>query len=866
MSRKEGIPVKHRCDLPDTIELLGHRIQSALSIVLFSSGLLTLILCLAPSAGAAEDDAQAQAKMRSWVSAKFLGEPQTPAPVPFLLPNLDVKDSVVMRNAIQGHALLIAGHVFDHGLAMRSTGEIRVVLPSGARSFHAIAGVDSNDVFSYSNAGRGSVIASLRTAGSELFRSPVLHEGSPGVDVKVELHGAREFTLRLAPVGERPPAYQKDWDQADWADAEVTLQDGSVLRLGELRIGAPAAPSADVPFSFVYGGRPSAEFLKNWVVQRSTRRLDDQRTEIKVTYTDPATQLIVRCVVLQYDDFPIAEWTVYFKNGGAARTPILEKIQSLDERFEDEPGVDPVIHHSEGSSDRATDFRPLEESLPPSTVQQFASHGGRPTDGDMPYFNLAWPGHGLIAVLGWPGQWALQISHDGSTGVRIAGGQQQTHFWLAPGEEVRTPFSVLQFWSGDWIDGQNQWRRWMLAHNLPRTGGKLPPPQLAGGSAHTTVEMQWANEQNQKEYFARILAAGMPIDYWWMDAGWYPFTDGWWNTGTWDPDPRRFPHGLRPVSDAVHAQGRKVIVWFEPERVAQGSWLDKNHPQWLIGPPGKDRLLFLGNPEAWHWLVEHVSHMIEREGIDTYRQDFNFEPLTLWQFNDTPDRIGITEIEHVEGYLSYFDELHRRFPNLLIDTCASGGRRNDLETLRRAVPLWRSDFPYDPAAMQMQTYGLSLWAPYFGTAINSADPYIFRSQITPAVGIGLDPDKVEAQRAPLMKMLGQWKSVAGFYYGDFYPLTPYSTEETAWIAWQFAQPDGTAGMVQVFRRKDSPFESARFKLRGLDPHAGYIVTDPDSATETAFTGAELIGQGLPVHLVVRPGAALLTYKKVERQQ
>jgi len=141
--------------------------------------------------------------------------------------------------------------------------------------------------------------------------------------------------------------------------------------------------------------------------------------------------------------------------------------------------------------------------------------------------------------------------------------------------------------------------------------------------------------------------------------------------------------------------------------------------------------------------VEHVSHMIEREGIDTYRQDFNFEPLTLWQFNDTPDRIGITEIEHVEGYLSYFDELHRRFPNLLIDTCASGGRRNDLETLRRAVPLWRSDFPYDPAAMQMQTYGLCLGSTserdqLGGPVLSSA------AQITPAVGIGLDPDKVEA--------------------------------------------------------------------------------------------------------------------------
>ena len=361
-------------------------------------------------------------------------------------------------------------------------------------------------------------------AGNELFHSPVLHEGMQGVDVNVELRGAREFSLRLAPVGERPAAYQKDWDQADWADAEVTMDDGSVLRLGEFRIGAPAAPSMDAPFSFVYGGRPSSDFLKDWVVQRATRRLDDQRTEITVTYTDPATHLIVRCVAVQYDDFPTAEWTVYFKNGGTARTPILENIQALDERFEDEPGAIPMAHHSQGSSDQATDYRPLEDPLLRSTVQQFASRGGRPTDGDMPYFNLAWPGHGLIAVLGWPGQWALQIAHDGSTGARIVGGQQQTHFWLAPGEEVRTPLAVLQFWSGDWIDGQNLWRRWMVAHNLPRSEGKLPPPQLAGGSAHTTVEMQWANEQNQKEYFARILAAGMPIDYWWMDAGWYPFT------------------------------------------------------------------------------------------------------------------------------------------------------------------------------------------------------------------------------------------------------------------------------------------------------------------------------------------------------
>jgi len=854
----------HQCSPASTTELARQDSKFALPSSIFLVLLLSLALNAALCVRAEADDSNAQAEMQSWVSAKFLGMPQAAAPIPYLLPQLKLTGKTVMRNSVQGHALLIAGRKFEHGLAMRSAGEIRVVLPSGARSFAATVGVDSNDVLQYSNAGRGSVVASVAVAGNELFHSPVLHEGMQGVDVNVELRGAREFSLQLAAVGERPVAYQPEWDQADWGNAEVTMEDGSVRRLGEFRIGLPAAPfSNEPPFSFVYGDRPSSDFLNNWDVKRATRQLDEQRTEYTVTFTDPVTQLIARCVGVAYNDFPTVEWTVYFKNGGTTRTPILEKIEALDAHFEGEPSAKLAIHHSTGSDAEPTDYRPYETELPPSTMKQFAARDGLPTEADMPYFNLAWPGRGLIAVLGWPGQWALQIARDDSSGIQITGGQEKTHFWLAPGEEVRTPLAVLQFWSGDWLDGQNIWRRWMVAHNLPRPGGKLPAPQLAGGSAHTTVEMQWATEANQKEYFARTLAAGIPIDYWWMDAGWFPFSDGWWNTETWEPDAKRFPHGLRPVDDAVHAQGRKVIVWFEPERVYQGSWLDRNHPEWTIGPQGKERLLFLGNPEAWHWLVEHVSHLIESEQIDTYRQDMNFEPLPQWNFHDTPDRVGITEIQHIEGYLAYFDELRRRFPNLLLDTCAGGGRRNDIETLRRAVPLWRSDFAGDPAGMQMQTYGLSLWVPYFGTAISSVDPYLFRSQMTPAVGVGFDVDKVEELREPLLKLIRQWKEIADFYYGDFYPLTPYSTEPSAWMAWQFARPDKMAGMVQVFRREDSPFESARLKLRGLDPKARYIVTNPDSAGETAFMGAELIEHGVPISIATKPGALLLIYRKTE---
>jgi alpha-galactosidase len=277
-------------------------------------------------------------------------------------------------------------------------------------------------------------------------------------------------------------------------------------------------------------------------------------------------------------------------------------------------------------------------------------------------------------------------------------------------------------------------------------------------------------------------------------------------------------------------------------------------------------LLYLGNPEAWRWLVEHVDNLIRDQGIDLYRQDFNFDPLDIWRSNDAPDRQGITEIRHVTGYLAYWDELRRRHPEMLIDTCASGGRRNDLETLRRAVPLWRSDYPFEPTAMQDQTYGIALWIPYFGTAVNSDDPYVFRSQMVPGVGIGVEPDSKEINYERLLRLLAQWRTVANDYYGDFYPLTSYSTANDVWMAWQFDRSDSGEGVIQTFRRPESPFESARFKLRGLHPRARYTLRDLDESQQTQMTGKELMDSGLLVSIKERPGAALITYLRTEAHE
>ena len=805
---------------------------------------------------------EAMATAHRWVNAKLLGE-MTPNPAQsYLL--VYTRSGAVAKNEVEGHHFRIVNKEYSRGLHFSSDGNVRVVLAAPARSFEGVVGVDSNDIGYYSNVGRGAVVASVEVAGATPFRSQVLHEGMAGIPVKVDLGNATEFDLKIEDGG-GGVVFGNHFDQADWADARVTLADGKTIWLGDLPTGPLRAPFAStVPFSFRFGEQPSSYLVKMWESSRSSRRLDDNRMEHTLTYTDPRSGLVVRCVAVEYLDYPAVEWTLYFKNTGSDPTPILENIQALDTRFERSEDGEFILHHSKGSQASPTDFEPFSDRLERKQEKSFSAAGGRPTNTDLCYFNIALPGEGTIVALGWPGQWAANFTRDEGTGLQVRAGQELTHFKLLPGEEVRSPLVALVFWHGDWIDGQNVWRRWMLAHSLPRPGGELPAPILSTGTNGFTIEQQGANEQNELGFMQQYLDLGWKFDYWWMDAGWYHFRDGWWNTGTWEPDPARFPHGFRPISDFAHAHGEKLIVWFEPERVTAGSWLWENHPEWLLGKDGGNKLLYLGNPDALKWLIDHVDQLLTEQGIDLYRQDFNFDPLEIWRANDAPDRQGITEIRHVTGYLAYWDELRRRHPGMLIDTCASGGRRDDLETLRRAVPLWRSDYGIDdPPAQQDLTYGLALWIPYFGTGIRSSNSYSFRSTIAMAMGAGPDPRSKNVDFAALSRLASQFRQAAPYYYGDYYPLTPYTTDDSFWVAWQFDRPAIGDGMVQAFRRSQSPIEKAAFKLRGLDPAAQYSVSDLDAPGEVQVSGRELEEHGLPVVIKDQPGAVIILYKRVK---
>jgi len=830
-----------------------------------SLSLTLAALCLSVSCAAVAPTKAEFDLCRQWVRTNLspLDATAPPAKAVEWKPGLMVLsnlDSILMDGRPDGRPIKIGDKEFKRGMICHAVSRVVVRLPGPGKSFSAVVGLDAN-------AGGGSVVFSvdvrrpfdgLRTTA---FKSGVMGPSEAGVPVKVDLGGAREFTISAGDAGDGV-----NCDHADWADAKVILADGKEIWLSELPLISPELPQRSAskpPFSFVYGGNHSDALLPAWKFSESTKKLDERRSQRTQTYTDPKTGLQARAVIVSYSDFPTVEWTVYFKNTGSAATPILESIQALDTVFTRSGSGEFVLHHATGSLCRADDYEPHATPLTPGLAKRITTSGGRSTNSDMPNFNIEWPGQGVIAVMGWPGQWAAQFVRDDSTGLRVVGGQELTHLKLMPGEEIRTPLVVLQFWTGDYVRSQNIWRHWMVAHNQPKPGGKPMYPEFGG--CHGDMVPNAADEVAQ---IKALAAEGAKLDHWIIDAGWYVSGGVWTNTGTWEPDKPRFPKGLREVADLVHENGWDFIVWFEPERVAPGTWLTDNHPEWVLGG-SKGGLLNLGDPEAWKWVTNHIDKLLTSEGIDHYRGDYNIDPLGYWRGNDAEDRQGMTENLYVQGHLAFWDELLRRHPNMYIDTCASGGRRNDIESLRRSIPLLRSDYPLidftigTAHGQQSQTYAISYWIPYFGTGEPATDMYTLRSGYCPIYRIGYDATDEKRNSKLYHRAIDETRTLFPYWLEDFYPLTPYSLEKNLWIAWQYDSPTNKGGFVQAFRRQDSGQASMQFKLQGLDPKASYVVKNLDLAKTDQITGKALMDDGIKIDLPEKPGSALIVYRKAE---
>lgn len=638
------------------------------------------------------------------------------------------------------------------------------------------------------------------------------------------------------------------------------------------------------PFSFILDEKPSEEFLRSWRWSRTAPASTDKDVVLRTfTYTDPRSGLEVVCDVKGYPEFRAVEWVLHFRNTSAENSGQLTRVKVADFDMVYPAAGALKIHYAEGNKISKADYAPRTAEFRTEQPLHIEPHGGRSSEEAFPFFNLESEAsrQGVMVAVGWTGTWFADLEKRDPSHMTLAAGMLNTDLYLYPGEQIRTPSVALMFWSGDRMNGHNRFRRLVLAHHSRKVDGSpfyplcsafnYRDPQPCGEYSCLTAD--WAVAMVRRYSMFELTP-----DVFWLDAGWHTgagdFQHGksWANTtGNWTVDRERFPEGLKPVSDAVHETGAKFMVWFEPERVVKGTQWATEHKEWMLDtewPEGSEQstwyLFDLGNDAACDWLCKYYGDLIEENGIDYYRQDFNMLPAGYWRDADQPGRRGITEIRHIENLYRFWDYLLDRFPGLLIDNCASGGKRLDWESIGRSAPLWRSDYYHydDPDGYQCHTYGLNFFLPIHGTGILLPDQYSFRSSLSSALQCNWKVTEPGVSVLDMQQRIREYRDIREYYYEDYYPLsgTGDLTGSDVWLAYQMHRPSDDSGIVVAFRRQDAPDAEYTVRLGGLTPDASYTLLDCDTQAETVRSGRELT-EGLTLRLDNPKSSLLIKYRK-----
>lgn len=632
--------------------------------------------------------------------------------------------------------------------------------------------------------------------------------------------------------------------------------------------------------SFKYGG--VCAFDLDYKVERS---ISGNTLTTVYTFSDG---LKVTNVAKKIEDFNAYEWVNYFENTSAENSKIISELWDSDITLpwahEERRGATPWsadpqksmnIHATRGSASSEVDFSDVTTLVHPGDVRNYACHGGRSSDGFAPFFNINQQGLGLIYAIGWTGQWNARFER-GTDSLRLMSKVEDTYFYLMPGEKIRGSSVTVMFYEGSAEDSQNKWRKLIAKEYSPTLDRVKNLPLCANLWGGTESE-------DAKKKIERFHKDGIPFEWIWMDAGWAgidtkpsydEFTGDWYmKVGDLRVSPLVHPNGLVDVTAAARELGYKFILWFEPERAKITAPLVSERPELFlesIYPNDTNRLLNIGDPEGYELLKKSVFSVIESLGIDCYRQDFNFEPLTFWRKNDAENRKGITEIKHVMALYRFFDEMLETFPNLIIDNCASGGRRLDMETTKRSFPLWRSDAqcPADPIpeTTQVNNMNFSRWLPFTGTGCGRLyDTYSMRSAYAPGMGTNYAfsmSDKYgenEEDVTWLRERIHEYRRIRRYFFGDIYYLTMPDTTVSSWCAVEWNLSESDEGMVQVFKRAESPYTDATFRLKGIKENKTYVFKDVDGG-EFTLSGKELAEEGLKLHIEGCRIAKIYTYK------
>lgn len=540
------------------------------------------------------------------------------------------------------------------------------------------------------------------------------------------------------------------------------------------------------------------------------------------------------------------QWIVNIENTGKGNSGVISDFYALDSSF---PTGKADLYYSMGSNTAASDFSLIRKELN-STERKFSGVDGKPTESYLPYFNIHGKEYGMILGIGWTGQWASGISgKDGATSITVK--QENFNAYLLPGESVRSPLVSLSFYDNDnALKGFNLFRKWIMDSVYPENVKK---------SSYTVLEVAGPTSTRTSDEIIEILNGidenvYKQTDAFWMDAGWYSYNEGWYDgVGNWTVDTKRYDNGIAELSGYAKKKDLGHTLWYEPERIYPGTNFHNvgaKNPQWLIEVNGEENIMWnLANEDAFNYYCDYLLKSMKDNGVTIYRQDFNFAPYKYWEKADNEyydGRTGICENHYVTNLYRYLDYLTENIDGLIIDNCASGGKRLDLEMAYRSIAFWRSDYncSYHPDlfdATQSHTYGISFWLPITGSAIYMLDEYAVRSDIMPLLLMDFG-----AHTHPDFSFYSEQRGLMG---GNYYPIDFGSFDNNKMHAMEFMSEDALSGTALIYKRAKVTDTEYTVKFNGLIKDKTYNVYDIDNPEKVySLNGKELMSDGITLPL------------------
>ncbi|MEV0096735.1 alpha-galactosidase [Streptomyces sp. NPDC050738] len=462
--------------------------------------------------------------------------------------------------------------------------------------------------------------------------------------------------------------------------------------------------------------------------------------------------------------------------------------------------------------------------------------------------------HGQVygCALAWSGSWRIAVSQHPDGAVQINGGagyDDSGLVRLAAGESYTSPV-----FAGLWSDGgfggaSRAWHAWQLAHVIPDAGRARPV--LYNSWEATTFDIS----EEQQRVLAR-RAAEMGVELFVVDDAWFgQRVSDRAGLGDWTPNPDRFPGGLKPLADEVHALGMQFGIWVEPEMVNPDSDLYRAHPDWVQHHPGRRRTEFrnqlvlnLARKDVQDCLWEQLDALLSSAPIDYVKWDFNrcFTDAG-WPDEPYPQKLWV---EHVHGLYALLDRLRAAHPDVAFESCSGGGGRIDLGILSRTDQVWTSDNtdPLDRLAIQdgfSQIHPARVMAAWVtdspNTQLNgriSSLRFRFVSAMAGVLGVGGDlTEWTEDERAEARGWVELYKKVRPVVQGG--KLYRLRAPAGGLSAVQYVRDD-TVVVLAWLQAQHYGEQPPAVRLKGIDPSASYECLD----TGAVHRGAVLLHRGL----------------------